>query len=168
MGYIAWLGNIECTIKGTIPVAGTYCYCSVDACVCWVIRKQPFTKLCSDPAQALQMPPQTYLPTGMEGVIMCPAASQPPLLRVDWTKDGEPLDLSMVLKALHSPFSACQQLDQYLVEYKQLEGKTISKVTHDTFHLYFKQNDRFCFCLSPFQNNRIWPPRLFSHLHSPC
>lgn len=99
---------------------------------------------------------------------MCPAASQPPLLRVDWTKDGEPLDLSMVLKALHSPFSACQQLDQNLVEYKQLEGKTISKVTHDTFHLYFKQNDRFCFCLSPFQNNRIWPPRLFSNLHSSC
>ncbi|TWW66701.1 Protein turtle -like protein A [Takifugu flavidus] len=46
------------------------------------------------PAQALQMPPQTYLPTGMEGVITCPAASQPPLIRVDWTKDGEPLDLS--------------------------------------------------------------------------
>lgn len=66
--------------------------------VCWVIGKQPFTKLCSDPAQALQMPPQTYLPTGMEGVITCPAASQPPLLRIDWTKDGEPLDLSMVLK----------------------------------------------------------------------
>ncbi|CAG11194.1 unnamed protein product, partial [Tetraodon nigroviridis] len=47
------------------------------------------------PAQALQMPPQTYLPTGMEGVVACPAAAQPPLLRVDWTKDGEPLDLSM-------------------------------------------------------------------------
>ncbi|XP_011602796.2 protein turtle homolog A [Takifugu rubripes] len=46
------------------------------------------------PAQALQMPAQTYLPTGMEGVITCPAASQPPLIRVDWTKDGEPLDLS--------------------------------------------------------------------------
>lgn len=43
------------------------------------------------------MPPQTYLPTGMEGVITCPAASQPPLIRVDWTKDGEPLDLSTVI-----------------------------------------------------------------------
>uniref|UniRef100_A0A3Q3WK04 Uncharacterized protein n=1 Tax=Mola mola TaxID=94237 RepID=A0A3Q3WK04_MOLML len=47
------------------------------------------------PAKALQMPQQTYLPTGMEGVVTCPAAARPPLLRVDWTKDGEPLDLSM-------------------------------------------------------------------------
>ncbi|TDH01843.1 hypothetical protein EPR50_G00167080 [Perca flavescens] len=47
------------------------------------------------PAQALPMPQQTYLPTGMEGVVACPAAAQPPLLRVDWTKDGEPLDLSL-------------------------------------------------------------------------
>nr|XP_040054028.1 protein turtle homolog A isoform X1 [Gasterosteus aculeatus aculeatus] len=47
------------------------------------------------PAQALPMPRKTYLPTGMEGVVTCPAAAQPPLLRVDWTKDGEPLDLSL-------------------------------------------------------------------------
>ncbi|XP_044029849.1 protein turtle homolog A [Siniperca chuatsi] len=47
------------------------------------------------PAQALPMPQQTYLPTGMGGVVTCPAAAQPPLLRVDWTKDGEPLDLSL-------------------------------------------------------------------------
>ncbi|XP_075935574.1 protein turtle homolog A [Anarhichas minor] len=47
------------------------------------------------PAQALPMPQQTYLPAGMEGVVTCPAAAQPPLLRVDWTKDGEPLDLSL-------------------------------------------------------------------------
>ncbi|XP_026153415.1 protein turtle homolog A-like [Mastacembelus armatus] len=46
------------------------------------------------PAQALQMPSEMYLPTGMDGVVTCPAAAQPPLLRVDWTKDGEPLDLS--------------------------------------------------------------------------
>uniref|UniRef100_A0A8D3AY99 Immunoglobulin superfamily, member 9a n=1 Tax=Scophthalmus maximus TaxID=52904 RepID=A0A8D3AY99_SCOMX len=39
------------------------------------------------------MPRETYLPTGMRGVVTCPAAAQPPLLRVDWTKDGEPLDL---------------------------------------------------------------------------
>ncbi|XP_050928747.1 LOW QUALITY PROTEIN: protein turtle homolog A [Lates calcarifer] len=45
------------------------------------------------PAQALQMPPETYLPTGMDGVVTCQVAAQPPLLRVDWTKDGEPLDL---------------------------------------------------------------------------
>ncbi|TMS08673.1 Protein turtle-like protein A [Larimichthys crocea] len=47
------------------------------------------------PAQALKMPQQTYLPTGMDGVITCPVAAQPPLLYVDWTKDGEPLDLSL-------------------------------------------------------------------------
>nr|XP_046230827.1 protein turtle homolog A isoform X2 [Scatophagus argus] len=47
------------------------------------------------PALALQMPQQTYLPTGMEGVVTCPVVAQPPLLRVDWTKDGEPLDLSL-------------------------------------------------------------------------
>ncbi|XP_028273424.1 protein turtle homolog A [Parambassis ranga] len=45
------------------------------------------------PAQALQMPQETYLPTGMQGTISCPVAALPPLLRVDWTKDGEPLDL---------------------------------------------------------------------------
>uniref|UniRef100_A0A3P8TC20 Immunoglobulin superfamily, member 9a n=1 Tax=Amphiprion percula TaxID=161767 RepID=A0A3P8TC20_AMPPE len=47
------------------------------------------------PAKALQVPQQTYLPTGMDGVISCPVAARPPLLRVDWTKDGEPLDLSL-------------------------------------------------------------------------
>ncbi|XP_068191522.1 protein turtle homolog A [Antennarius striatus] len=47
------------------------------------------------PAKALQMPQKTYLPTGMNGVVTCPTAAQPPLLRVDWTKDGEPLDLSL-------------------------------------------------------------------------
>ncbi|XP_062268361.1 protein turtle homolog A [Platichthys flesus] len=47
------------------------------------------------PALALPMPEETYLPTGMDGVVTCPAAAQPPLLRVDWTKDGEPLDLSL-------------------------------------------------------------------------
>lgn len=35
---------------------------------------------------------------GMEGMINCPVAAQPPLLRVDWIKDGEPLDLSLVRK----------------------------------------------------------------------
>ncbi|XP_028318076.1 LOW QUALITY PROTEIN: protein turtle homolog A-like [Gouania willdenowi] len=46
------------------------------------------------PAQALQMPEETYLPTGMEGGVACPVAN-PPLLRVDWTKDGRALDLSL-------------------------------------------------------------------------
>ncbi|XP_029941459.1 protein turtle homolog A, partial [Salarias fasciatus] len=47
------------------------------------------------PAEPLRMPQETYLPTGMDGVVSCPAAAQPPLLRVEWTKDGEPLDLSL-------------------------------------------------------------------------
>ncbi|XP_031433467.1 uncharacterized protein igsf9a isoform X2 [Clupea harengus] len=45
------------------------------------------------PAQVLQMPQETYLPTGMGGAIPCPIRAEPPLLRVDWTKDGKPLDL---------------------------------------------------------------------------
>ncbi|XP_039856143.1 protein turtle homolog A [Simochromis diagramma] len=47
------------------------------------------------PAQALKMPQETYLPTGMDGVVSCPMIAQPPLLRVDWMKDGEPVDLSL-------------------------------------------------------------------------
>lgn len=53
------------------------------------------------------MPQQTYLPTGMGGVVTCPAAARPPLLRVDWTKDGEPLDLSMVMKNKTFQMSVC-------------------------------------------------------------
>uniref|UniRef100_A0AAR2IY42 Ig-like domain-containing protein n=1 Tax=Pygocentrus nattereri TaxID=42514 RepID=A0AAR2IY42_PYGNA len=45
------------------------------------------------PALVTQMPDQTFLPTGMSGVISCPLAAEPPLLRVDWTKDGKMLDL---------------------------------------------------------------------------
>ncbi|XP_062410792.1 uncharacterized protein igsf9a [Sardina pilchardus] len=45
------------------------------------------------PAQVLNMPRETYLPTGMGGAIPCPVRAEPPLLRVDWTKDGTPLDL---------------------------------------------------------------------------
>ncbi|XP_010892221.2 protein turtle homolog A isoform X2 [Esox lucius] len=47
------------------------------------------------PAQVLLMPPQTYLPTGMSGLVPCPVKAQPPLLRVDWTKDGKPVDLAL-------------------------------------------------------------------------
>uniref|UniRef100_A0A3Q3GDV9 Immunoglobulin superfamily, member 9a n=1 Tax=Kryptolebias marmoratus TaxID=37003 RepID=A0A3Q3GDV9_KRYMA len=47
------------------------------------------------PALALQLPRETFLPTGLGGVIPCPAVAQPPLLRVDWIKDGGPLDLSL-------------------------------------------------------------------------
>ena len=49
------------------------------------------------------MPDQTFLPTGMSGVISCPLAAEPPLLRVDWTKDGKMLDLGAV--RVHSCFS---------------------------------------------------------------
>lgn len=67
-----------------------------------VIDTAVILSLCSDPAKALPMPQQIYLPTGMDGVVACPAAAQPPLLRVDWTKDGEPLDLSMVIQRITS------------------------------------------------------------------
>lgn len=47
------------------------------------------------PAQVMQMPSLTFLPTGMRGVIACPVRAEPPLSRVDWIKDGKPLDLDM-------------------------------------------------------------------------
>ncbi|XP_029024915.1 protein turtle homolog A isoform X2 [Betta splendens] len=47
------------------------------------------------PAQALPMPPTTFLPTGLDGLVRCPLRAQPPLLRVDWTRDGAALDLSL-------------------------------------------------------------------------
>lgn len=47
------------------------------------------------PAKALQTPQETFLPMGKDGVVTCPSVAQPPLLRVEWMKDGEPLDLSL-------------------------------------------------------------------------
>lgn len=45
------------------------------------------------PALVIQMPEETFLPTGMRAVISCPLAAEPPLLRVDWSKDGQELDM---------------------------------------------------------------------------
>lgn len=71
------------------------------------------------------MPPETYLPTGMDGVVTCQVAAQPPLLRVDWTKDGEPLDLFLVIKRIISAWrhnhyntarpSLCAQTPNYVL-----------------------------------------------------
>ncbi|XP_048029499.1 protein turtle homolog A isoform X2 [Megalobrama amblycephala] len=47
------------------------------------------------PAQVMQMPKLTFLPTGMRGVIACPVRAEPPLSHVDWIKDGKPLNLDM-------------------------------------------------------------------------
>nr|XP_015200956.1 PREDICTED: protein turtle homolog A-like isoform X1 [Lepisosteus oculatus] len=47
------------------------------------------------PAQVLPMPEETYLPVGMEGVITCPVRAEPPMLFVNWTKDGHLLNLDM-------------------------------------------------------------------------
>ncbi|XP_051972038.1 protein turtle homolog A-like [Xyrauchen texanus] len=47
------------------------------------------------PAQVIRMPKLTFLPTGMKGIISCPVTAEPPLSHVDWTKDGNPLDLGM-------------------------------------------------------------------------
>lgn len=48
------------------------------------------------------MPQETYLPTGMDGVVSCPMVAQPLLLHVDWMKDGEPVDLSLVIRIIIS------------------------------------------------------------------
>ncbi|XP_069073866.1 protein turtle homolog A isoform X2 [Pleurodeles waltl] len=45
------------------------------------------------PAKVTNMPLNTYLPIGMLGVIKCPVRANPPLLFVNWTKDGQPLKL---------------------------------------------------------------------------
>nr|XP_014343555.1 PREDICTED: protein turtle homolog A-like [Latimeria chalumnae] len=45
------------------------------------------------PARVIDMPPVTFLPIGMEGMIRCPVQAEPPLLIVNWTKDGRPLEL---------------------------------------------------------------------------
>ncbi|XP_050976391.1 protein turtle homolog A isoform X2 [Labeo rohita] len=47
------------------------------------------------PAQVINMPSLTFLPTGMRSVIACPVRAEPPLLHVDWIKDNKPLDLGM-------------------------------------------------------------------------
>ncbi|XP_029115459.1 uncharacterized protein igsf9b [Scleropages formosus] len=47
------------------------------------------------PAQVMRMPRETYLPAGMGGVITCPIRADPPMLYVNWTKDGDVLNLDM-------------------------------------------------------------------------
>ncbi|KAK6313102.1 hypothetical protein J4Q44_G00164490 [Coregonus suidteri] len=48
------------------------------------------------PARVGRMPRETYLPTGMRGVIFCPVQAEPPMLFVNWTKDGNNLNLDNV------------------------------------------------------------------------
>ncbi|XP_029366269.1 protein turtle homolog A isoform X2 [Echeneis naucrates] len=45
------------------------------------------------PARVGRMPRETFLPAGMEGVIVCPVQADPPVLYVNWTKDGNDLNL---------------------------------------------------------------------------
>ncbi|CAJ1067947.1 protein turtle homolog A [Xyrichtys novacula] len=45
------------------------------------------------PARVGRMSRETYLPSGMEGVIVCPVQADPPVLYVNWTKDGTNLNL---------------------------------------------------------------------------
>lgn len=42
------------------------------------------------------MPRETFLPAGMEGVIICPTQADPPVLYVNWTKDGNALNFDNV------------------------------------------------------------------------
>lgn len=44
------------------------------------------------PARVVRMPRETYLPVGMGGTIPCPVQAEPPMLYVNWTKDGASLD----------------------------------------------------------------------------
>ncbi|XP_036434708.1 protein turtle homolog A isoform X3 [Colossoma macropomum] len=45
------------------------------------------------PARVVRMPRETYLPVGMGGTIICPVQAEPPMLYVNWTKDGDSLNL---------------------------------------------------------------------------
>uniref|UniRef100_A0A8C1N1W3 Immunoglobulin superfamily, member 9b n=1 Tax=Cyprinus carpio TaxID=7962 RepID=A0A8C1N1W3_CYPCA len=45
------------------------------------------------PARVVRMPRETYLPSGKGGKIICPVQAEPPVLYVNWTKDGASLDL---------------------------------------------------------------------------
>ncbi|XP_072538047.1 uncharacterized protein igsf9b [Salminus brasiliensis] len=45
------------------------------------------------PARVVRMPRETYLPVGMGGKIVCPVQAEPPMIYVNWTKDGNSLDL---------------------------------------------------------------------------
>ncbi|XP_033973711.1 protein turtle homolog A [Trematomus bernacchii] len=45
------------------------------------------------PARVVRMSRETYLPAGMEGRIICPVQADPPVLYVNWTKDGNDLNL---------------------------------------------------------------------------
>ncbi|MBN3292907.1 TUTLA protein, partial [Polypterus senegalus] len=40
------------------------------------------------PAQVINMPEETYLPMGMKGEITCPVRANPPMMFVNWTKNG--------------------------------------------------------------------------------
>ncbi|XP_026855516.2 uncharacterized protein igsf9b [Electrophorus electricus] len=46
------------------------------------------------PARVVRMPGETYLPVGMGGTVVCPVQAEPPMLFVNWTKDGLSLDLA--------------------------------------------------------------------------
>ncbi|XP_061406811.1 protein turtle homolog B [Lethenteron reissneri] len=45
------------------------------------------------PARVVGMPAVTYVPIGLAGFVRCPADAVPPVLRIDWKRDGRPLDL---------------------------------------------------------------------------
>lgn len=59
----------------------------------FAINSSPFI---TDPARVGRMSRETYLPSGMEGVIICPVQADPPVLYVNWTKDGNHLNLDKV------------------------------------------------------------------------
>ncbi|XP_076025359.1 uncharacterized protein igsf9b isoform X2 [Genypterus blacodes] len=46
------------------------------------------------PARVGRMPRETFLPAGMQGFIFCPVQADPPMLYVNWTKDGNNLNLN--------------------------------------------------------------------------
>uniref|UniRef100_A0A8D2JG04 Immunoglobulin superfamily member 9 n=1 Tax=Varanus komodoensis TaxID=61221 RepID=A0A8D2JG04_VARKO len=85
------------TPRNKPPLCGSLSLLRLHLCTC--VMPPPSCLTCltpcppTDPARAGDMPPETLLPIGMRGTIRCPAKASPPLLFINWTKDGQPLEL---------------------------------------------------------------------------
>lgn len=66
-----------------------------------------FSLLVADPARVLNMPPVIYVPVGIHGYIRCPVDAEPPATVVKWNKDGRPLQVEKVLRAVGMEVLIC-------------------------------------------------------------
>uniref|UniRef100_A0A673M3E2 Uncharacterized LOC107714578 n=1 Tax=Sinocyclocheilus rhinocerous TaxID=307959 RepID=A0A673M3E2_9TELE len=79
-------------ISGLIPEDSGYYTCTPTNGLMTPPSVSAYLKV-KHPARVVRMPRETYLPTGKGGKIICPVQAEPPMLYVNWTKDGASLDL---------------------------------------------------------------------------